>query len=144
MRKLIGALLFTLLVGTQTIALANHPFSPHPILAETAWIADGMREDAELDEYGKEFVWRRLHFFMHHNGRYFMSRIEVFGKEVVRAYGVHDSEDRLVEHWFQINGHTFKANHSLWSKMYRSEGLVIQIEITDDNDKTLYWTEFSR
>lgn len=95
----------------------------HPILRESQKWRFVLKESYCLDDSGSaKFIWLTSTFFDHPNGQWFLGTHEVFGKLVIKGYGIRRQNGDLLEHYIQIKKDakwiTLKSNYVSFDKVY--------------------------
>jgi len=83
-------------------AVRNHGSYPHPILSEKQWVKTNETVDYIGDPGGVKVLWRKSFFYERSSGLWRKSERRIFGKLVLREYGIHDKDGKLITHWIQL------------------------------------------
>ncbi|MEX1064005.1 MAG: hypothetical protein WED06_01560 [Candidatus Paceibacterota bacterium] len=116
--------------GCLSVIRNRGPY-PHPIFSENHWVKTNEANDYIGDPGGTKVMWRKSFFYNHSNGLWRKSERQIFGKLVMRAYGVHDKDGKLIAHWIQLkkDGRWYTAQTDCPRRCYKFEQRMIR-EVT--------------
>lgn len=75
----------------------------HPVLHNTSWLISNEIREYFTDRRGSQVLWRRSIYYKHPTEPWFMGSYEIFGRSVLRAYGVRNQNGLyILKHYLML------------------------------------------
>src|SRR3989338_2692569 len=103
MKKLCSLIIAAVLLVHGFVWAGEPAVDSHPILSEKNWIYSDSDMFYLEDLNGDKVLFSEVKFYRANNGSYLSGVHYIFGEEVIRGYGVRDTNAyKLLGHWVQV------------------------------------------